>query len=1051
MIFALAVGLTSLAAPQDPRQRLDAPLREDFREVAAHIPATTEDLTNPRLDLRLLGPGREQVKLSHHPEVAGDPHYLWNGACTGPVLIAFEFDRPIDLSNRDAGVRLVSKNAGESTLQVALKVDGQWFAYPRSTRANPTWTEHRVLFGLSPWTPLDPDEPPIRGAQPVPDLDRSAVEALGFWCPRAPDRSKDCIRLDWFEIHDVLEPRGPTFAGTDLLVNGRGDWIEPEIRVFRSALVLYGPPPNRTRRGVVVKADGGRKLWGCFDTDLLRWSAFWTEDSRWPAPVTLDSMAAVSYPQRPEKAKRPPSPAGGSFLMSPELPGMNVGRVPTDDPRTASLADSDDRVGPLPIGSGRWIGYEIRGAVPVLEYWIGDCRIRESLASDGLRAVERRLELGRTRQTLSIRLASEARPTEAPLAATIHGSDRSLVECDGPGITLRIDDEHGAWLEVAPSRRDRELSITYRERNDPPARRAAPLPDSAPTTPLFPIPIDAPHPEPTPRQGPFEIRNLRIPQDNLQARFIRPVDVAFLAPGTALLCTLDGDLWRLDGVGSQTVRWLRVAAGLFEPMAVEVDASGRVFVLGRDQVTELVDVDGDHHYDRFLNASDAFRQTLHTRDYATSLALEPDGSFVVAKGGIAGTKSEGTEELADHRGTILRLSADGSTATVLAEGLRMPFVGRRADGALFASDQQGHFIPSTPLHRIGEERAFLGFEPTRFEREAPHLQPLTWYPYQSNRSGAAFATLAAAAFPDLAGAFVHLSWNGRLFAVETPEIGLPFSWRLPLQLDFPALNAASDPETGELLVVGLGISGYQPTTPQHAGLALLRQSAPLAAPTTLEIAPLSVRIGFAQAVPARLALGRPTLRVWNLRRSENYGSGHYDWRNEPGEELIDIETVTLSPDRLSLRLDVTALFSAHVFALDLPWIDAETGLPQHLELLARPNHLPEPTARQLEALAAARARNEAPVIGDARRGKDVYTRYACIACHALDGTRLVGPPLDGVAKRHAGEGLDAYLRESILQPAEVVADGYVPAMPSFEGVLPAQDLEDLVEWLKTLK
>lgn len=834
---------------------------------------------------------------------------------------------------------------------------------------------------------------------------------------------------------------------------GRGDWLEPEVRAFRSALVVPGPVPNRTRRGLIVRIGDDDPLWGCFDTDLLRWSAFWLQGRNRP-PVSLDSMAAVSYPRKPAKATRPPGPGSdGRILWSAaELPGASPDRTPADDPREATLLDLPDPVGALPPSFGRWEDFELRGTTPVLHYRIGDCEIREALDSSLATSIERHLQIGAARHPISLRLAEHGERTDDdPRAARIPDAPLSIVECSGDDGTVVVDERHGAWLRLEPSRRSRRLVVTYRRPDAPPAGSTTRLPEPAPATPPFPAAFEVAAPERVGLDGPFEALPVPLPQDNAQRRHLRPIDVAYLAPGTALLCTLDGDLWRLEGLGSATVRWLRVAVGLFEPMGVEVDQTGRVFVLGRDQVTELIDLDGDHHYDRFRNASDAFRQTLHTRDYATSFALEPDGSFVVAKGGIADATSKGTEELADHRGTILRLPADGTAAIVLAEGLRMPFVGRRADGALFASDQQGHFIPSTPLHRIGAERAFLGFEPTRFEREAPHLQPLTWYPYQSNRSGAAFATLAAPAFPDLAGTFVHVSWNGRLFAIETPDRGLPFSWRLPLQLDFPGLNGDSDPETGELLVVGLGISGYQPTTPRHAGLALLRQASPLAVPATLEVAPRRVDLGFARPVPAEFTLGSPTLRLWNLRRSKNYGSGHYDWSDAPGEELIGIESAALSPDRRTLTLEVTALFAAHVFALDLPWIDARTGLPQQLEILARPNHLPEPTARQLEALAATRARDEAPVIGDARRGKDVFTRYGCIACHALDGTKLVGPPLNGVAKRHAGESLDAYLRESILQPTKVVVEGYVPAMPSFEGVLPAQDLEDLVEWLKTLK
>ena len=55
--------------------------------------------------------------------------------------------------------------------------------------------------------------------------------------------------------------------------------------------------------------------------------------------------------------------------------------------------------------------------------------------------------------------------------------------------------------------------------------------------------------------------------------------------------------------------------------------------------------------------------------------------------------------------------------------------------------------------------------------------------------------------------------------------------------------------------------------------------------------------------------------------------------------------------------------------------------------------------------------------------------------------------LKGLAKRLTGE----QMKESILQPAKVIAEGYPASMPSFDGVMTPQELEDLLAYLKTLK
>ena len=77
-------------------------------------------------------------------------------------------------------------------------------------------------------------------------------------------------------------------------------------------------------------------------------------------------------------------------------------------------------------------------------------------------------------------------------------------------------------------------------------------------------------------------------------------------------------------------------------------------------------------------------------------------------------------------------------------------------------------------------------------------------------------------------------------------------------------------------------------------------------------------------------------------------------------------------------------------------------------------------------------------------------RFACSGCHFLTGETLAGRPLNGIASRKA-EGLEGYLRESILEPKKVLAEGYQPAMPPISEVLPAQDPEDLAAYLKALK
>ena len=90
----------------------------------------------------------------------------------------------------------------------------------------------------------------------------------------------------------------------------------------------------------------------------------------------------------------------------------------------------------------------------------------------------------------------------------------------------------------------------------------------------------------------------------------------------------------------------------------------------------------------------------------------------------------------------MRVPADGSPAETLAYGLRMPFIGvHPRTGLITASDQQGHYVPATPLHLIrnGQFYGFISLLLPKEQYPAPIADPLTWIPHPVNASGASSA------------------------------------------------------------------------------------------------------------------------------------------------------------------------------------------------------------------------------------------------------------------------------------------------------------------------
>ncbi|MDD2898437.1 MAG: cytochrome c oxidase subunit II [Desulfuromonadaceae bacterium] len=93
-------------------------------------------------------------------------------------------------------------------------------------------------------------------------------------------------------------------------------------------------------------------------------------------------------------------------------------------------------------------------------------------------------------------------------------------------------------------------------------------------------------------------------------------------------------------------------------------------------------------------------------------------------------------------------------------------------------------------------------------------------------------------------------------------------------------------------------------------------------------------------------------------------------------------------------------------------------------------------------------------------GRQLATEKGCLACHTLDGSKGVGPTFKGlygsqVKVTRDGKQLivtadDAYLKESIRQPAAAIVEGFPPIMPGNPD-MQDESVAELVEFIKSLK
>ena len=91
-------------------------------------------------------------------------------------------------------------------------------------------------------------------------------------------------------------------------------------------------------------------------------------------------------------------------------------------------------------------------------------------------------------------------------------------------------------------------------------------------------------------------------------------------------------------------------------------------------------------------------------------------------------------------------------------------------------------------------------------------------------------------------------------------------------------------------------------------------------------------------------------------------------------------------------------------------------------------------------------------------GEKLYIENSCITCHAIDGSKMIGPPLNNIYGKtvHHDDGISSivdeeYLIESIKYPSTKIVKGYSDQMNSYKDLLSDREIKALVEYIKGLK
>ena len=835
------------------------------------------------------------------------------------------------------------------------------------------------------------------------------------------------------------------------------EFRQPEYPFAEATVDLRGLAPAANTNHVVPRAlllNLSPDVTVCFDTELLRVAAIWTGNS-----VSADSMAALSYADPLKKIRRGkgdllPQPAGAIVAATGLYPGWQwEGFTHFDDPRRHGFDPQEFGRGPLSAQHSRWRGVEVNHHRARLHYLAANRAIIEDfdlIEANGEAVVQRTVTITPGWRPVSFIVAEK--DGERP-AVTVKGAELEWKE--GRYLLAHIPGSQTAQTVRVSYTLPTETSIDLRN-------HATTRDDTAVATTSF-VPG-------TPRDG-LVVDELDLPYPNPWQRRIRPTDIDFWPNGDAAVVTFDGDVYRLSGLGRNDdgVTWRRIATGLNEPQSVRV-RDGEVFVFSRLGIIHLMDTDSDGTTDFYACFSNGMLQSPQPRDYPASMVVQADGSLVITKGGIQETPD------APQAGRALWVSPDGRHLRVFADGLRNAYLSRDpASGLLTASDQQGNWVPATPLHLI-REGGYYGFEPATDRVREPEPVPL-WLPHRVAQSAIdpIWINDERLGFLNRSVLMVDYYRPGLIRILPDLEGPHPRAVGVPVDATFetPLLKGEVNPVDGHVYIVGMQIWGSR--APRIEGLSRLRVlPSPRPRLSAARVYQEGIWLRFDAPLDAAFVTQTANYAAesWDYQRTSQYGSGQFKSDGTPGTDTWTIKAVLVSTDQQSVFLvspDVQPAMQLQIkrqrddqtvdpiyFTVSVvePFAAAEAGFGDV--------DFPQIFAAASDPHSASSSGETAPVIASVDLGREIVTAYGCVGCHSTDGATegKSGPTWRGI---HGSERLldtgrtitadEVYLRTAILDPTAHVVAGYDPneaGMPPYRGVINDADLQSIILFLKSL-
>lgn len=659
-------------------------------------------------------------------------------------------------------------------------------------------------------------------------------------------------------------------------------WKDMQIGRFLASSLPLGTAAGTVAKGLSIRLGDKQEATVCYDTQHCKLRAAWTGGFLKFTPARYGLIM-------------PPLMDGEPQFLAPETPGWDAKEI--------------QYRGMMRQGKQVELVYRVDGVFVTEKPWFQEI--------DSQPAFSRTIEVGHSTQPLTMRVAGVLDKSHRLEVRRLTAGDVAVLTTEGASVVFayfgplasewRIVDGKELHLTIPPRKGLSTFKLCMWPCEESKLEKHYALARNARLNDVD-LPYERQWTQKITTTGkvaaddaPYVVDTITLPFDNPYKALFFTSGHDFVSHDTMAVCTVHGDVWLVSRVDSklEALSWKRFATGLFQPLGLVAKKDG-IYVLGRDQITRLMDRNNDGEADVYECFTNKMPTSPGGHDYTTCLETDDAGNFYFI------TALQG----------IWRLSPDGKQLDNIAGGLRNPNgLGVGPGPIITTAPQEGNW---TPASYIAEARPgdWFGFGGPKVTPERPlgWTQPLCFIPRRRDNSSGGQVWVTSDRWGPLQDQLLHFSYGQCRQMLVLREVikGQPQGGTvdMPQLFDSGAMRGRFSPHDGQLYVSGL--RGWTTAATQDGCLQRVRYTGkPAHMPLKFRTLQNGVAITFSEPLQRAAAqdVENYHLEQWNYRYAESYGSPDFKVSDpkQEGHDVVRVESATLLDDDRTVFLEIKDL------------------------------------------------------------------------------------------------------------------------------------------------